>query len=268
MNDQYLVQMFWALAVISFPVCILIFTIIFKKEISRLIERVFTKNLDVKKYHDKEKDNILYTESHDDIKNKPIDESNESQQNIEKDYIVVEVCQNQSSGKYFIVIDEISEDIAMLIIPDGSIKNLEIKLFNNSENRSINELFEKNLITDEQIKTYFNYIDIDANTYLENPDSGRFRVRQELPGGDEPDYIKSYRNMLKSQDTWPSRMLKMIETEKNITQKQLKEKIVSKYNYSASDTNGSFHASLRVLFVDGYISADGVGDNKTIRINH
>jgi hypothetical protein len=166
MNDQYFIQIFWALAVISFPICILIFTIIFKKEISRLLERACTKNLDVKKYHAKEKYNILYTEKRDEIKNAPIDAPNEKQQNIEKDYIVVEICQNQNSGKYFIVIDEIAEDIAMLIIPDGSIKNLEIKLFNKFENRSINELFEKNLITDEQIQTYFNYTKVKKGTDL------------------------------------------------------------------------------------------------------
>jgi hypothetical protein len=269
MNDRSLVEIFWALAVISLPVCILIFTIIFKKEISQLLERIGRKDLIKEKYHTTSKSNKSHTDKIDHIENESKVQINEQHQKIENNFILVDVCQNQNSGKYFIVIDENTNDMATMIIPDGNIKNLELKLFNNFAQKNINELFDKNLVTNEQLTTYFNYIENDANNYLEECDSGIIGVKHGLSSrGEEPNYLKSYRNMLRNPDTWPSRMLKMIKKEKKITKKQLKEKIAIKYNYAKSDTNGSFHASLRLLLVDGYISAEGIGDNKIVMINH
>ena len=62
--------------------------------------------------------------------------------------------------------------------------------------------------------------------------------------------------------SWLTRMLDTIEKRQPISRNKLKDIIVTKYHYSTSDTNGSFHASLRLLLVDGYIN---VGRDGKIR---
>lgn len=276
MDDRSVVEIFWALAVFSFPICILIFTIIFKKEIRRLLERIGCRNLIEEKYRTTSKNDEFSTDKigRIDAKISRIDDDSRSQkkenyQKIENDFIFAKVCQNHNSGNYFIMIGEITDDKATMINPNGEIKSLELKLFNNFAQVSINELIDKNLVNNKQITRYFNYIETDANNFFDEYDSETNGNRHRLsPKGGEPEYIKNYRNMMRNPDTWPSRMLKIVKNEKAITRRELQEIIVTKYNYATSDTNGSFHASLRLLLVDDFITVEGIGDNKIIKIKN
>jgi hypothetical protein len=276
MDDRSVVEIFWALAVLSFPVCILIFTIIFKKEIGRLLERIGCRNLIEEKYRTTSKNDEFITDKigRIDAKISSIDDDSRSQkkenyQKIDNDFIFVKVCQNQNSGDHFIMIGENTDDKATMINPNGEIKTLELKLFNNFAQVTINELIDKNLVNNKQITCYFNYIENDANNFLDEYDSEIEGNRPSLtPRGEEPEYIKNYRNIMRNPDTWPSRMLKIIKNEKVITRRELQKIIVTKYNYATSDTNGSFHASLRLLLVDDLIIVEGIGDNKIIKIKN
>jgi len=136
MDDRSVVEIFWALAVLSFPVCILIFTIIFKKEIGRLLERIGCRNLIEEKYRTTSKNDEFITDKigRIDAKISSIDDDSRSQkkenyQKIDNDFIFVKVCQNQNSGDHFIMIGENTDDKATMINPNGEIKTLELKLF-------------------------------------------------------------------------------------------------------------------------------------------
>lgn len=259
LNNNSIVAIILALAILAFPICVLIFSIIFKKEIRQLLNRLgdnkISKDLPSvitkpeKDYKEEDIPNIIPKKMVQDI---------DSYHSKEINFLDAEVCCNKQSGDYFIVIDEIADNLATMIVPNGGRKNLEINLFDEPEIKNINTLLNNKLITNEQFESYLNYVETDADYFLDhyNPKA--------IGKNEEPYYLKNYRNMLKNPDTWPSRMLAIIEESHPISRKKLKDIIVSKYKYSTSDTNGSFHASLRLLLVDGYINVNENG--KIIRL--
>ncbi len=101
-----------------------------------------------------------------------------------------------------------------------------------------------------------------------------FQTRQPSPspsiakvpqfGVKEREYIRTYRDMLRSLDSLPSRMLKFISDAGVIMWRDLKKACVRQLGCK-SETSGSVSASLRVLELDGYVSVDGKGDTKRIR---
>jgi ssDNA-binding Zn-finger/Zn-ribbon topoisomerase 1 len=74
------------------------------------------------------------------------------------DQIYVEVCINLQSGKYFIVIDEIIGNEALMIIPTGEKKRLKLNLFSKLEEIKLHELLAKKHITEKQLLTFRKYI--------------------------------------------------------------------------------------------------------------
>lgn len=266
MSDQSLVKIFWALAVISFPTCILLLAIIFKEDIRKLLSRIGDNKVTNNNISD-----LPLSQQSEVIKSYapyPHVEKNKSKaQSPEINFLDVDVCKNKNSGQYFIVIEEHNNDIATLINPKGEIKDIELKFFDKFEIRIIGELLRKNLITNEQLITFRGRITIDADRYFDEYDIVSKGTKTLCPSkGGEPDYIKSYRNMLKSSETWPSRMLAIVKHKKRITRKNLRDTIAERFDYSTNDTNGSFHASLRLLLVDGYINIEGTGDDKIIKM--
>lgn len=164
----------------------------------------------------------------------------------------LDVRKNTTSGKYFIIIDELNIHKEIMITPTGEKKELELKLFGELEEKRLNELLKNNSVTENQISAYKKYIDDNANTYLDNP---------LIPLTREPIYLKSFRETLKNPNTIPSRMLDYIKITKKTTWIEVKNFLTQKYGYRDS---GSYSASLRVLHIDGYIKIDGTGENKTI----
>lgn len=80
----------------------------------------------------------------------------------------------------------------------------------------------------------------------------------------QPGYISTYRKMLKSPETLPSRMLQYIVNAELLTWRELKKACVKELGCK-SESSGSIGASLKVLEVDGYVTIDGFGDGKRIR---
>ncbi|MBM9521266.1 hypothetical protein JWG39_15710 [Desulforhopalus vacuolatus] len=173
-------------------------------------------------------------------------------------HIIIEFCRNINSNKCFIVLEEMNDEYTKMIIPTGEIKDLENSLFKDFEELSLEELLVNDYITRMQIDSYFNYIGKQTERFSDND------LLKKINENNEPPYLKSYRAMLSNPDTWPSKMLETIKTKCPITQKRLKEIMDSKYEYSPSEANGSFGASLRMLLVDGYIKIEGIGDSKII----
>ena len=162
--------------------------------------------------------------------------------------IYVEVCKNKSSEKYFIVKKDINNNKATMILPSGEEMTLKKSLFDELEEYKLSVLIADNLITQEQLSAYKKYINDDAT----NPPIVLTK---------EPAYLKSYREELNNPNSLPSRMLYHVREARKITWTDLKDVLTDKYGYRDS---GSYSASLRVLYIDGYIKIDGKGDNKFI----
>lgn len=81
--------------------------------------------------------------------------------------------------------------------------------------------------------------------------------------GDEPEYIKTYREMLTNPDSLPSRMKKHIDEVGSITWRNLKRVCVQRLGCK-SETSGSIGASLQVLKRDGYVRITGQGEGKKV----
>ncbi len=141
-----------------------------------------------------------------------------------------------------------------------------MKLFSDPKLKDVNKLYRDNLLTKAQVETLSKRITAEADSFIDD-----FIARKTTPKQTnitleaEPPYIKSYRNMLKNANTFPSRMLKCIDHEGSVNCSRLKNILSEKYGY-LSETSGSFSASLRVLLVDGYINISGRGDDKIISI--
>ena len=102
--------------------------------------------------------------------------------------------------------------------------------------------------------------------YKPDSDSGPRPVNpsgpSELPG-DEPDYIITYREMLKNPESLPSRMRRYIDEVGSLSWGDLMEACVQRLGCKSKD-NGSIRASLRVLELDGYITTTGRAESKRI----
>jgi hypothetical protein len=91
------------------------------------------------------------------------------------------------------------------------------------------------------------------------------RSRNEIvsPLGEVPEYVKTYREMLKNPDSLPSRMKKYIDQVGSITWRNLKRECVQRLGCK-SQTSGSIGASLRVLELDGHVKITGRGEGRKV----
>lgn len=169
---------------------------------------------------------------------------------------LIDVCKNERSGKYFIRLENVLNEKARLIGPDGIIRTLDTKLFEEKEEMDEEHLLSKDLITIKQSNSFHLLADETGANLQEK------KIVMNNSQQNEPEYIHKFRKMMNSPDTIPSLMLKCIKTAGEIRWKDLKNILINKYNYKAS---GSFGASLRLLEIDGYIEIDGKGEDKTIR---
>lgn len=251
MDDNLIVELVWALAVLAFPICLLLIAIIFKKDISLLLDRIGCNKLQPKEEIDAGETAVFY-------------QGKETKYTVE-----FEVCKNISTGKYFIVLSEINDNESLMIIPTGEILPLRFELFDESEITDIFELYKNNLLTDKQLEKLFTYIATQSEEYIDNYTSPPITGRPTIPTEDEPPtevepvYISNYRNMLRNPDTLPSRMLECIRNEHTISWVNLKN--ILRENYGYSETAGGTSASLRVLLIDGYVKIYGRGDDKIIK---
>jgi hypothetical protein len=84
--------------------------------------------------------------------------------------------------------------------------------------------------------------------------------------GLEPEYIRTYREMLKSPDSLPSRMKKYIDEVGSLSWADLKKACVQRLGCK-TETSGSIGASLRVLEIDGHVRTIGRSETKRILSN-
>lgn len=79
----------------------------------------------------------------------------------------MEICKNKKSGKYFVYIRETEYNKALLITPDGDMKNLSLELFSDIEEHP-EELQENSKINKIQFKTYQFYKEKKSDEEYEN----------------------------------------------------------------------------------------------------
>lgn len=83
------------------------------------------------------------------------------------------------------------------------------------------------------------------------------------PPEPEPEYIRIFREMLKSPDSLPSRMKKYIDEVGSLSWAELKKACVQRLG-CRTETSGSIGASLRVLELDGHVRTTGRSETKRI----
>jgi hypothetical protein len=83
------------------------------------------------------------------------------------------------------------------------------------------------------------------------------------PSGSEPAYIRSYREMLRSPDSLPSRMKKYIDEVGSLSWADLKKACVQRLGCK-TETSGSIGASLRVLELEGHVRTSGRSETRRI----
>ena len=71
----------------------------------------------------------------------------------------MEVYKNKASGRYFIHIDKVNNQTALLLDPLGKIKHLELRLFEKS-NTGGKESLSHELFTQQQIENYLEYMNL------------------------------------------------------------------------------------------------------------
>jgi hypothetical protein len=89
------------------------------------------------------------------------------------------------------------------------------------------------------------------------------KVVPAAPSAPEPEYILTYREMLKSPDSLPSRMKKYIDEVGSLSWADLKQACVQRLGCK-TETSGSIGASLRVLELDGLVRTTGRGESRRI----
>ena len=178
------------------------------------------------------------------IKSEPI--SKPKDENSKKS---IEICKNKESGEKFVYLEERLFEKASFILPNGTVKDLPLKLFDEVEEVEEWELSEEQLQTLKIVKDH-------EDIYPKKGYTKSHIVN-------EPDYILKYRNMLRSPDTIPSRILDIVKSKGSIKWKKIKNKLIDVYGYNDS---GSFQASLRVLKIDGHVKIQGKGEDKIISL--
>jgi len=104
-------------------------------------------------------------------------------------------------------------------------------------------------------------------TFTEQPSSARPRPVESSgsaatpasSSGSEPEYIRTYREMLKSPESLPSRMKKYIDEVGSLSWADLKKACVQRLGCKTK-TSGSIGASLRVLELDSHVRTTGRGE--------
>jgi len=162
----------------------------------------------------------------------------------------VPVARNKSSSKYFIYLEGYGNSNHTVFNPIGRMIPFEADLFEEPEERKLEDLRSENSISDEQIKEYKKQKRVDV--YREDIRISSSRL--------EPEYIGIYREMLKSPSTLPSRMKKYIDEVGSVFLIDLKKACVQKLGCK-TETSGSIRASLRVLELEGYVRTTGRGEN-------
>jgi len=71
----------------------------------------------------------------------------------------MEVYKNKSSGRYFIHIDKVNNQTALLLDPLGKIKHLELRLFEKS-NTGEKISLSRDIFTQKQIQNYLEYMNL------------------------------------------------------------------------------------------------------------
>lgn len=72
--------------------------------------------------------------------------------------VIMDTCKNIKTGATFILVEELGNDKAIMITPDGRIKALEMKFFMEFKwGQEIKELLKRGEITGQQVKSFNMY---------------------------------------------------------------------------------------------------------------
>jgi hypothetical protein len=74
--------------------------------------------------------------------------------------VIMETCKNKVTGATFIVVEELGNEKAVMITPDGRVKPLEMKFFNQFQTgQDEKELLDRGEITGQQFRSFNMYFE-------------------------------------------------------------------------------------------------------------
>jgi hypothetical protein len=234
-------QIILSIAILLWPVCLLIIIILFRKEISALLNRCITPRVEEKKQHEVSSKAVTKTDT----------VGKRGETDLEDEYIPV--VRNKNTNLYFIVLeDNDGGDEYKLINPEPRILDQRKDNYHAIERVSSQEIEKQN---PEQLQKYYKYIESDQSRIASQPTKKR------------PFYLSSYIRMLESKTTLPSRMFRIITENGKIEWGDLRQELNELYGYQLN--SGSMGASLKALETLGMVKISGNGgNNKTIIVNN
>jgi len=109
----------------------------------------------------------------------------------------MEIYRNKSSGKFFIYIQDTDTKRIELVTPDGKIKILEKRFFDNHVEREENYLLKQGLITELQINRYQYH-----TTYREQDKENKLKrwVAENFTPNELDKFLKHFEDKIKKED--------------------------------------------------------------------
>ena len=142
--DQ-LILVIVAVSIVLYSALLFVFFIILKKEIEKIRN-------DIRQINQK----FALPQKKSKVDHVPTKKPDRPVSNIEKksNEVIVSICRNKASKKYFIYLEDADRDHSKMITPEGKIKNLLYDLFDEIEEEKLSVLIGTNRLSIEQIEAF------------------------------------------------------------------------------------------------------------------
>ena len=155
-----------SVSIVLYPALLVVFFIIFKKEIEKIRNDI--RQINQKPAFPPQKSKVDHV---------PTKKPNRLISIVEKinNEVIVSICRNKTSRKYFIYLEDVDRDHSKMITPESKIKNLSNDLFDEIEEEKLLVLINTNRLSVEQIEAFkaFNSISPDTEETPLKEEGGR-----------------------------------------------------------------------------------------------
>ena len=134
-----------SVSIVLYPVLLVAFFIVLKKEIEKIRNDI--RQINQKPAFPQRKSKVDYV---------PTKKPNRLISIVEKinNEVIVSICRNKTSRKYFIHLEDVDRDHSKMITPESKIKNLSNDLFDEIEEEKLLVLINTNRLSVEQVKAF------------------------------------------------------------------------------------------------------------------
>jgi hypothetical protein len=152
-----------SVSIVLYPALLVVFFIVLKKEIEKIRN-------DIRQINQKP----AFPQKKSKVDHVPTKKPNRLISIVEKinNEVIVSICRNKTSRKYFIYLKDADRDHSKMITPEGKIKNLSNSLFDEIEEEKLLVLISTNRLSVEQVEA-FNRISSDTKVTPPKEEGGR-----------------------------------------------------------------------------------------------